>query len=279
MRGRKICTLATVFSFATFGLCVVATAPAFAAPPPNDTIQTATEITSIPFTDTVDTTDATTDAFETSLNADCGAPTVEHGVWYHATVAQSGNYTADVSQSSYGAGVMVFEGPANAPTFLTCGPETVSGPLTAGQDVFLLVFGDGTTPQTSGTMVLTLETTPPPPTGVEVTINPRGSVARDGSASISGTLTCTGEPITFEGVFGTVQQRVGRALFSSFFFIEPDVACDGVAHAWLGTARASNGLFGGGHATVDVQANICNQSGCTPAEATATVSLSRAKHH
>jgi hypothetical protein len=272
-RGRKLFAAGAAGALATLGLVVFAGTPAYAAAPTNDTIENATEITPVPFTDTVDTTEATTDALETSLNASCGAPSVEHGVWYHSTVTQSGTFTADTSQSSYGTGIMAVAGPANAPTFLTCGPRTITGPLTAGQDVFLLVFGDGTTPETSGTMVLTVGPVAPAPT-VNVTINSGGSFGRDGSAAISGTLTCTGDAVNFEGIFGAVQQRVGRALLNSNFESQPDVVCDGAPHDWVGTAAPSNGLFRGGQATVDVQAQVCNSGGCSSAQTSATVKLS-----
>jgi hypothetical protein len=116
-----------VVAVTTLGLVIFAVAPAYAAVPSNDTIQNATEITTVPFTDTVDTTDATTDALETSLNGNCGAPKAEHGVWYHAMVTQSGTFTADSSQSSYGTGIMVVAAPANAATFRTCRPNSVTG--------------------------------------------------------------------------------------------------------------------------------------------------------
>jgi hypothetical protein len=276
MRRRAWVAISAV-AVATLGLVAFAAGPAYAAAPANDTIQTATEITTVPFTDTVDTTEATTDALETSLNASCGAPAVEHGVWYHATVTQTGTYTADASQSSYGTGVMVVTGPANAPTFLTCAPGSVTGPLTAGQDVFLMVFGDGTTTETSGTMVLTVGPAAPAPT-VDITISSQGSFGRDGSASIHGTLTCTGSAITFASVFGAVEQRVGRILLNSFFLSQPDVVCDGAPHDWVGTASATNGLFRGGHATVNVQAQVCSSGACATAQASATVKLSGAKH-
>src|SRR5947207_6168132 len=156
MRTRKAFSLATAVAMVSLGVGALSAAPAYAAVPSNDTIATATEITGVPFTDTVDTTQATTDSLETSLNNNCGAPVVDHGVWYHATIAADGVYIADVSQSSYSAGIMVVAGPANNPSVLNCGPGSVSGPLSAGDDIFLLVFGDGGSAATSGTMVLTV---------------------------------------------------------------------------------------------------------------------------
>jgi len=273
MRARKASSLATVVATVSLGVCALSAAPAYAATPTNDTIGTATEITTVPFTDTVDTTDATTDAVETSLNADCGAPAVEHGVWYHATVVESGNYTADVSQSSFSAGIMVVAGPADAPTLLLCGPGSVTGPLSAGQDVFLLVIGDGSSSETSGTMVLNVAPAAPAPT-VNLTINSRGSCAHDGSVALSGTISCTGGEVDFAGLFGSVQQSVGRFTLNGFFDAYPDVVCDGTTSVWRGTATGDNGRFGGGHANVDVQAEVCSQGSCGFAEATATVQLS-----
>jgi hypothetical protein len=273
MRGYRLLVATSIAAVATLGIAVTAE-PAYAAVPANDTIQTATEITTVPFTDTVDTTEATTDAFETSLNADCGAPAVEHGVWYHATITQSGTYTADTSQSDYGTGIMVLAGPANAPTFLTCGPRAVTGPLTAGQDVFLLVFGDGTTTATSGTMVLTVEPAAPAPT-VNLTVAPRGSFGRDGSVTIHGTISCTGDG-RLADVSGQMSQRVGRALFFGLFDTQPAVVCDGTPQPWTGTASPQNGLFRGGHLNVDVSALVCDGS-CGSAEVTATVQLKSQK--
>ena len=77
-------------------------------------------------------------------------------------------------------------------------------------------------------------------------------------------------------MLGSVQQRVGRSLFSSFFDTQPDVACDGTAHPWSGVAPPENGIFRGGHAQVEVQAQVCNAT-CTQADVFATVSLSGGK--
>jgi hypothetical protein len=274
MRRIKFGATLSVVALVMTGWGVAAATPAFAAVPSNDTIQTATEITTIPFTDTVDTTEATTDALETSLNAGCGAPVVANGVWYHATVAESGYYTADVTQSSYSAGIMVVAGPIDSPTLVNCAPGSITGPLTAGQDVFLLVFGDGGSPATSGTMVLNVTQAPPPPT-VDLTVNSKGSFGKDGSASISGTITCTGDGSGGSDVFGQVTQRVGRSLFSSFFDTQPFAVCDGTPQPWSGTASPQNGLFAGGKASVDVQAQVCDATNnCGSTEVIATVQLS-----
>jgi hypothetical protein len=274
MRGLKIGAAISVVALVMTGWGVAVATPAFAAVPSNDTIQGATEVSTVPFSITEDTTEATTDAVETSLNATCGAPEVDHGVWFHATVAQSGFYTADVSQSSYNAGIIVAAGPADSPTFINCQPGSITGPLQAGQDVYLLVFGDGTSAATSGTMVLNITQAPPPPT-VGLTINSKGSFGKDGSATISGTITCSGDSSGGSDIFGTVNQRVGRSLFSSFFDNQPGLVCDGTPQPWSGTATPQNGLFGGGKASVDVTATVCDATeNCGSAEVATSVQLS-----
>ena len=71
------------------GLVLGAT-PAFAAAgPPNDKIAGATAIASLPFSDTVDTTKANTDAEELAAAQPClaiGAPAIEKAVWYKYVV-------------------------------------------------------------------------------------------------------------------------------------------------------------------------------------------------
>src|SRR6476469_9449519 len=72
---------------------------AWAAVPTNDTIAGATPISALPFTATLDTTQATTDADDASINANCGAPATEASVWYSYTASADGAVVIDVSQS------------------------------------------------------------------------------------------------------------------------------------------------------------------------------------
>lgn len=58
---------------------------ASAAPAPNDTVAGATAITTLPTTITQDTTDATTDDLDLTLNAGCGVPPTNASVWFSYT--------------------------------------------------------------------------------------------------------------------------------------------------------------------------------------------------
>src|SRR5438128_582141 len=86
-----------------FSAIIVQTLPAMAAPPSNDTITGATAITSLPFEETLDTTEATTDADDAALNANCGAPATDASVWYSLAVATDTGVAVDVSGSNYSA--------------------------------------------------------------------------------------------------------------------------------------------------------------------------------
>src|ERR1043166_5129045 len=81
-------------------LLVFAGAPAWAAPPSNDTFAGAQTIGALPFSATVDTTQATTDADDTAANTNCGAPATAASVWYAFTPAADGGRIVDVSSSN-----------------------------------------------------------------------------------------------------------------------------------------------------------------------------------
>ncbi|MDQ1745249.1 MAG: hypothetical protein QOE23_3588, partial [Pseudonocardiales bacterium] len=104
--------------------------PAWAAVPTNDTIAGATPISALPFTATLDTTQATTDADDASLNANCGAPATEASVWYTYTAPADGAVVIDVSQSSYSAGVIVATGTPGNLSLDNCGPGAVAETVT-----------------------------------------------------------------------------------------------------------------------------------------------------
>ena len=70
---------------------------ALAAPPANDLLANATEITSLPFTDSVDITEAT----EGSGEGGCGPP--RHTVWYRFTPPQDTVLRIKVTTATFGS--------------------------------------------------------------------------------------------------------------------------------------------------------------------------------
>ena len=133
---------------------------ASAAPPANDDIGGAVVINEpLPFSSTQSTLEATTSADETALQSFCGSPAFEHAVWFTATPTQDEIVAVDVSASDYGAGILILTGTPGNLSPVNCQPSRIAGPATGGQTYFVVVFGDGTTPATSGNLVLNVATT------------------------------------------------------------------------------------------------------------------------
>jgi hypothetical protein len=252
-------------------LLFVMVAPVAAAAP-NDTVAGATAV-SVGSHVTQDTTGAdTTDPAETALNTNCGAPKVEHGVWF--TIAGSDQFVAfDVTDSDYAAGLMLFNGTPTADGLITCGPGQIVEFLATGQTYNVLAFGDGESTATSGSLVLDVHEGIAPP-DLTVTINSSGTVNKQGVARISGTVSCTssdGSGIILD-IFGDVRQKVGRVIISGFFDTFLDAPCDGSTIPWEAFVQADNGLFAGGKAVTVAIGTGCTDF-CSDSFAQATVQL------
>lgn len=111
-------------------------APAAAAPPTNDTFAGSVVIGAVPFSATVDTTEATTDAIDTQANAGCGAPATDASVWSRtgsATVTGTFTCSGQVQFSAIqvelmqqvGRGVVYGFGVAEVPCDGTAAPFAV----------------------------------------------------------------------------------------------------------------------------------------------------------
>ena len=255
-------------------LSVLGASPAWAAPPANDTLAGAVVVGPLPFSHSQSTTEATSDAFETSLNEFCGAPAVEHGVWFTATPTVDAFVGIDTTGSDYSAGIMVFEGTPTPEGLLACGPGILSGPVTAGTTYNILIFGDGLTEATSGNLVLEISEAPPPP-DIQVTVDPIGSFDKFGVAHLTGTVTCTSaDSGQIEDLFGVLQQRAGRVLITGFFDLFLGAPCDGSAVPWDAFVSGDNGLFRGGKSLGSVSVVACNDFGCNSGFADQIVKLS-----
>jgi hypothetical protein len=254
------------------------------AAPSNDNQAGAVSIAPpLPFHYTEDTTTATVDAGDAVARDYCasvGAPAFEHSVWFKSVIAAGGTdaFAVDVTSSSYGAGIAVLQDNGGTLTALDCVPGTYvsPGPPPAGT-YYLVIFGDGTTPATSGTLDLTASVAPAPPT-VTVAIAGRGSATKAGGAWVSGTVACSSTDVNGQVVEidGTVSQTVGRLIIRSDFFSGQSIPCDGATYPWQAFAPPSNGKFSGGKALTASIAYGCNLAGCNSGYAEATVQLTRA---
>jgi len=214
----------------------------------NDSYVGRVVIGSVPFTATVDTTTATTDSDDADLNRTCGAPATDASVWYEYTAPTDGAVIIDVSGSNYSAGVLVGTGGPGNWTIQTCGPGTVGLPTTAGQTYAILAIDDQFDGGgNGGTLQLSVTEAPPPPV-IDLTVNPTGTYnVHTGSATVSGTVTCTGGPSLFSFVATELRQkRAGRYTVIADGAIE--VTCDTVTRPWSIELLSPNGPFGEGDA-------------------------------
>jgi hypothetical protein len=255
-------------------------AGAEAAPPPNDEFSGATVIPELPFVDVVDTTDADATPDETELNSFCGATVMEHAVWYTFTASTEGAIIVDVSASDYAAGIVVVVSEAGELVPINCQPGIVTAQFVAGQTLYFMVFGDGNSEKTSGT--LKLQARPPvPPPKVELTVNRVGGVDEQGAVTITGTVTCTtpdgnGEVLSVEGF---IRQRVGRGSVFGIFFSGLSVPCDGTAAKWSGFSGTplQGTKFAGGKADVLISASACGTDECSGATLETTIQLTNGR--
>jgi hypothetical protein len=232
--------------------------PAYAAPPANDTPSGATLIDALPFTDSVTIDEATTDALEVTLADQCLASPVEGSVWYRYEASQDGALlldasVLDTSGSSFPARLIVTAGDPAEGSVVACGGEFPVG-VTAGQTYFIMAFHSDTS-VTTGTLVFHADVAPPPPE-VDVTVDPTGTFDQQtGSATISGTVECSGAEAVF--IIVTVNQNVGRLVTISGSN-STEAPCTGTPQPWSVEVLPTSGKFKGGRAVSVTSAFACD---------------------
>jgi hypothetical protein len=134
-------------------LCVVATSPAWAAPPANDSRDNATVIDLLPFTDTLDTTEATIGPEDDAAAVNCGlAVPYPKSVWYRYTPAGDHDVLIGTAGSSYTVGVGVGTGDACVATF----PSSGSFSAQAGQ-TYWIAFVDAGIVGSGGSLQISMD--------------------------------------------------------------------------------------------------------------------------
>lgn len=248
--ARVTVLIAALFAYVGGGYAV----PALAADAPaNDTWQGAVPLT-LGDTVTLDTTSATTDAVDAEANGYCGAPFTNASVWYTYTPDQDGLFVADMSESSYTGGFMVFEGTPSSDTLVNCAADSVGVSGTAGTTYYLVAFSD--TQTNGGTLVLSLRQGPPSPT-IDVSVDPVARVTKDGSARVTGTFTCTNAEDAYVEVYLT--QTVGRFKINGGSDSGFGGVCDGQPQPLDVLVTPYDGTFAGGKAVASVWAQAIGQ--------------------
>jgi hypothetical protein len=248
---RRLAVLTSVVAVMSLGLA----GPALAATPGNDTYATRQVITSLPFTDSLDTSEATTDALDAEVSADCGAPFTDASVWYELVPDADGLVILDAYASDYAVGLIVLTGTPGSFTLEACSGGAVALPVSTGVTITLLVFDyDGV--GNGGNLELTIDMAPPPPV-LDLTVDSGGSFdSRTGLATIRGTITCTGGDVEGKNFIDVqLTQTVGRFRFNANG--GTGFSCDGTTQAWAVELTSDSGNFGGGKASVVAFAFAC----------------------
>jgi hypothetical protein len=231
-----------------------AAAPASAAPPGNDEATGAVAVhLGVPIEQ--DTSEATTNAGDAALNANCGAPATNASVWYTYSSTVARKVVLDTSDSSYSTGLMVFRGTPTADSMIACGPVAVGLRAKPGRTYTIMAFSD--TEVNGGTLVLTAIKAPTP--RVHVHVARHGAAFHGGAARLHGSYRCT-HAESFAGLSARLLQRAGRLKIQA----ESDVSvrCDGRRHHWSARLVSQVGTYAQGRAVAKVAIFACGLLEC-----------------
>jgi hypothetical protein len=219
-----------------FGALSTLASTALAAAPSNDVFTGSTLVT-LGFSETRDTSEATTDATDAELLQTCDAPAANASVWY-ALDGTGSRVLVDTSASDYTTGLIVVAGSPGNFTPVTCGASAVAFDTEVGVRYAVLVFdleGDGSN---GGMLTIAVRESLQPELVFDVdrdgSIDPR---CRD--ATLTGSYTCTAG--TDFSIFVNASQRDGRSTVAgSGEFLG---RCDGTLQRWSVVVAAEQGMF------------------------------------
>lgn len=157
MKAQKFDLLHHMLELATIiVLLLVWTGSAAAVPPSNDGINSATVITTLPFSDNLDTRDATADP----ADGGCGESFDLATVWYTFTPGANMVVRVDTSGSDYSTGVNVYSGTPGNLSLIDCRFTSVTFSSVAGTQYFFMIAAccDDVN---GGDLVFTVDAVPP----------------------------------------------------------------------------------------------------------------------
>jgi len=257
---------------ATVPLLMATAAPASASAPSNDDISNATVITSLPFHDTVDMSQAT---FAPTDQSFCGGQA--QSVWYEFTPTSNEQVAFDPSPSNQVMAIDVFTGPPGALSFVGCAQGGSDFPhgfiLNATGGTTYWIMASPICCVSVPTLDLSVYLAVPPQATLTVT---SGTVDRGGNVTVTGTLDCVGTVPTGATISGNIRQPVNR-----LHSVTADYATTAIcarAQPWTAFAQPPAGKFVRGHtsATINAASSVCNIVGCstpTPTSTTAVIKL------
>jgi hypothetical protein len=208
------------------------------APPVNDDFDHATVVSSLPFSETIDVSSATT--ADDDPYSYCGSHV--RTVWYAVTPDRDGAIVVDTDGSDYLATVAAFTGSRGSLDQVLCGYQSIHVPVSAGVTYDLVVEDLTGNASASLTLSLTLIA----PLGIGATVEPASAVdLKTGVAYVSGTVGCTRPaPVVIQGTAtqGAVQGTIDISMY-----------CTGVTR-WSAPVVGAGGRFRLGLASVALHA-------------------------
>ena len=250
-------------------LLVSLPAPASAAPPANDDVGAATVVGALPFSDTVDTSEATAAAGD----LDCSGLEDTHTVWYTITpqtdVVLGLRTTPQFPEHVFTA---VATGSPGSLTFLQCSSlDTQTLDAAAGTTYFIQISSAGEDP--GGLVTFSVERVRP--VSVFLALRKTGTVDQaQGTVIVGGTVRCSRRlpPGADVAVQGTLSQDGASGVLVPF---HSAVGCpSGTRLRWRATVQVLAGAFAPGPATLTATAFACDEFTCaTPTTRTARIRL------
>lgn len=229
----------------------------------NDDFDAATQITSTPYSDTLDASGATQADDDPT---DCIGT---HGsVWYAYTAPATGTVDVSTEGSGYDTALGVYEGMRGSLAQVACDNDStptlasqVSFRATAGETYYLMVVeAEGGAP---GTLQLSVDFTPaPPPLTLKLSYDAQAVVDEaTGNAVVTGTATCSHTAKTTLVV--SISQQLGNSPARTAVG-KAVVLCSTkpTSHFSVAVQSTSSPWLSDGPASVRVLASACDPSSC-----------------
>jgi len=242
--------------------------PAFAASPMNDDISNAIVVDGTPFTDAVDTSEATVSEGDSG----CGTATV----WYSFTPSEDSVYQFNTFGSDYDTTLALFEGTPGNLTLLECSDDAensvqslIARALVGGETYYVEA---GTCCGGPGSNLVVNIDVPAPPIQVELALDGVRVGSELGTAIVTGSATCSSEG--WVELSGTLVQKQGLFVVRGDFFAGL-LDCTDTPTTWTATVSGGSRVFLPKPATVSLNGYGCDYFSCDGDSLVETVKVTR----
>jgi hypothetical protein len=264
---------------AALGLLVGSAAPAAAAAPSNDSFRDPIVIGSIPYTNSQDTTEATSSATDPGYCHDPGFARDAATVWYSYTPTSAGPLGATTFGSDYNTTLYVGTLKGSRLQVIACGDDsrtlqsTVRFDAVAGQTYLFMI---GTSPfepdVNGGNLVFNLDVGPVAQV-VDLVVDPVGSLAGT-DALFRGTVSCSAPTDLGSLVVAELSQSIDGRFAAGVGFLDVP-GCPGSEIPFEIRVPSEIGRFQPGEATAQFIYAACNTFECANETIDLTVQLVR----